>query len=233
MNHQVTDHKVFYEVPVGVNHRFTGRDHQIYQDNLVKKYGKVFGLKEDGSSDKAISRYTYLSTLNMYYITDMQEDYRIFKRTFKLPVHSLHLSIRGLNIIQKLPKELLVLYIGGSSRIINFDINVIPKGIVSMTFDSGVFPFNGKDLSKLKNLKVITCDHYAVISMPKLPKDIEYISFMNSQLGDKSNPGLNGFKLSDYPNLKYFNVKYSGFKKSDIPKEWIKAKADKKIKIYY
>ena len=229
----VTEHKVFYEAPVGLNRNWSGNDYQKYRDNLVKKYSKVFGLKEDGSSDKSISRYTYLNTLNKYFIVDNDENYKIFKRKFKLPVHALHLSIIGLNIIQKLPKELLVLDIGGSSRIINFDINVIPKGIVSMSFDSGAFPFNGKDLSKLKNLKVIVCDHYAVISMPKLPKDIEYISFMNSQLGNKTNPGLNGFKLSDYPKLKYFNVKYSGFKKADIPKEWIKAKADKKIKIYY
>jgi hypothetical protein len=233
MNHQVTDHKVFYKVPVGLNKNHTGRDHQIYEDNLVKKYSKKVGEKPNYDYDRSIIIWTYLNTLNKYFIVDGDENYKIFKRTFKLPVHALHLSISGLNIIQKLPKELLVLDIGGSSRIINFDINVIPKGIVSMTFDSGVFPFNGKDLSKLKNLKVIVCDHYAVISMPKLPKYIEYISFMNSQLGDKSNPGLNGFKLSDYPKLKYFNVKYSGFKKADIPKEWIKAKEDKKIKIYY
>jgi hypothetical protein len=67
-----------------------------------------------------------------------------------------------------------------------------------------------------------------IFSVPKFPKTIEYVDLSDCQLDRYDNKGLDNFKLSDYPNLKYINFSGNWLKK--IPTEW---KIKSNVKIIY
>ena len=60
-----------------------------------------------------------------------------------------------------------------------------------------------------------------VFVIPKFPKSIEYIDLSGCNIGSFEE-GLKNFKLEDYPNLKYFDIRNNPIRK--IPVEWKKSK---------
>ena len=230
------------ELPLNTNKGFYGidfftqKDYPEYIKNTDDVYNKDHKKKDGGKMGEL-----YISTLhqkykkkyNMFSELDTISDHVTFKKKHKVPVHSLSLVTTNLESIKYLPKELLMLFIEYGSEFINLPISIVPKKIVSMIFLHSAFPFNGQDLSKLKKLKVISSSTASMSIFPKLPKTMEYISFLNSGIGFNFPTSLNGFKLSDFPKLKYFDVSGNGIKTKDIPKEWKDAKKAKKIFIKY
>ena len=210
---------------------FTQKDYPEYNKNTVTVYNKNYKKNGDGRISTLYQKYK--KRYNMLSELDTISEHLVYKKKHKVPVHSLSLVTTNLNRIEYLPKDLMMLFIQFGAGFINFPVSVIPKKIVSMIFLHSAFPFNGQDLSKLKQLKVISTSTDSMVSFPKLPKTIEYISFLNSDIGFNFPASLNGFKLSDFPKLKYFDVSGSDIKIKDIPKEWKDAKKAKKIFIKY
>ena len=214
----------------GINF-FTQKNYPEYNKNTIDVYIKKHKKKGDGFIITAHRKYK--KKYNLFVEQDTISEHLTYKKKHKVPVHSLTLSTTDLETIRYLPKELVTLIIYGSAGFINFPVSVIPKKIVSMIFLHSAFPFNRRDLSKLKHLKVISTSTSSMVTFPKLPKTIEYISFLNSGIGFNLPDSLNGFKLSDFPKLKYFDVSGSDINIKDIPKEWKDAKKAKKIFIKY
>jgi hypothetical protein len=194
-----------------------------------KRYNKTLGYYEyiDHLWRKYKNKY------NIYGDGDMITKNSVFDKKFKFKVYSLSIRHEHLLTIKSLPKELLVLYIQGSQDFINFNISIIPKSIVSMVFKWSAFPFNGSDLSHLKKLKYFFVHSKHLVTLPKFPKNIEYIYIRGSSLGFHLSNSLKNFKLKDYPNLKGLIVQDSGIPKSKIPQEWKDAKKQKKLFIKY
>jgi hypothetical protein len=213
----------------------TQEDYPEYIENKLEVYTKIHKENENDSGSIYISTLyeIYKKKYNMLVEQDDITEHMIFKKKYNFPVHRLILSTSNLERVQTLPNDLLAFSIYGSSEFINFPVSVIPKKIVSMIFLHCAFPFNGNDLSKLKNLKVLSSTNVSMVKFPKLPKTIEYISFINSGLAFNFPTSLNDFKISNFPNLKYFDLTNSGIKKKDIPQEWKDAKKAKKIFIKY
>jgi hypothetical protein len=222
--------KVFYNLPDVTQKDVTKtsmNSEDVYNKTIKEeKYanGNIFTIYE--------AYIIYKKKYNYFYEQNDLTKHLVFNKKFKVPVHRLTMSIDHLESIKSLPKDLLSLYIEGSvTDSLNFPVSVIPKKIVSIFITS--FPFNGVDLSKLKNLKAIGSTNEIMVKFPKLPKSIEYISFKNSGLAFNFPDSLNRFKLSDFPKLKYFDLSGVGIKRKDIPQEWKDAKKSKKIYIKY
>jgi hypothetical protein len=226
------------ELPLNTNKGFYGMSfftqklYPEYNKNRVKVHEKKKG-NGNGVLDFFTLHEKYKKKYNMFMEHDDVTEHTVFKKIYKLQVHSLTLSITNLELIKYLPKDLLTLIIYGSSEFINFPVSVVPKKIVSMIFLHSAFPFNGQDLSKLKNLKMLSSSTASMSIFPKLPKTMEYISFKNSGIGFNFPDSLNGFKLSAFPKLKYFDLSGNNIKKKDIPQEWKDAKRAKKIFIKF
>jgi hypothetical protein len=227
---ELLKHKDFYELPDELTNQ---KDTDYYNDNNKTFYSKVYKMSEDGSSpDLATGKKTYYGNVIIYDTNDISKRYMFNKKYPKDVVSKLSISAYRLAEIKSLPKELKVLYIQGSGPLLKISAK-IPKNIISIKGLWTAFPFNGYDLSKLKKLRVFNWSNGSIIEMPKFPKTIEYIHLKDSSLGFNFPKSLNNFKLSDFPNLKYFNLKGSGIKKKDIPQEWKDAKKSKNLKIYY
>lgn len=212
----------------GIDPDFYKNTLDIHHKNFKEKIDPELGLIRIGELYQI-----YKKKYNIFVEGDSITKKLVFNKKFKVPVHSLSIVSSNLERVKSLPKDLLALYIQGSSSFINFPVSIIPKNIVSIIFKWSAFPFNGADLGKFKNLKVIGATDYSMVKFPKLPKNMEYISFINSGLAFNFPSSLNGFKLSEYPKLKYFDLSGSGIKRKDIPQEWKDAKKSKKIYIKY
>jgi len=229
---KVEDEKFFYNLPDSVLKYSAAGD---FYSQLIEVYAKVFKKKNHPENgvlyiEEALS--VYKKIYNMIFVVDHISKDLVFDKNFDVKVHHLAISTTKLSIIKSLPKELFVLYIQGSADFLNLANSVIPKGIVSMTFLWSAFPFNGRNLKSFTKLKVLKSSN-GVVQLPKFPKNIEYIDFPDATIATFFPKSLNGFKLSDHPNLKYFNVKGNGIPRKDIPQEWKDAKKLKNIKIFY
>ena len=229
---KVEDEKFFYNLPDSVLKYSAAGD---FYSQLIEVYAKVFKKKNHPENgvlyiEEALS--VYKKIYNTMFVTDHISKDLVFDKNFDVKVHELSLSTSNLSEIKSLPKELFVLYVQGSADFLNLANSVIPKGIVSMTFLWSAFPFNGRNLKSFTKLKVLKSSN-GVVQLPKFPKNIEYIDFPNATIGTFFPVSLNGFKLSDHPNLKYFNIKGNGIPRKDIPQEWKDAKKLKNIKIFY
>ena len=229
---KVEDEKFFYNLPQSL---LKSSDSKKFYDALVRVYNNIFEQENDPKYGVLYRSHTlkiYKKIYNMIFVTDDISNNLVFDTNFDLKVHHLSISTLKLSVINSLPKELLVLYVYGSADFLNLANSVIPKGIVSMTFLGSAFPFNGKNLKSFTKLKILKSSS-GVVQLPKFPKNIEYIDFPNATIGTFFPVSLNGFKLSDHPNLKYFNIKGNGIPRKDIPQEWKDAKKLKNIKIFY
>lgn len=227
---ELLKHKDFYELPDELT---TQKDTDYYNDNNKTFYTKIYKMSEDGTSeDISTTKKMYHDNITVMDINDISKRYVFNKKYPKDVVSKLDIISFNLAEIKSLPKELKVLYTFGSGPLVKITAK-IPKNIISIKGLATAFPFNGYDLSKLKKLRVFNWSNGSIIEMPKFPKTIEYIHLKNSSLGFNYPKSLNNFKLSYFPNLKYFNLKGSGIKKKDIPQEWKDAKKSKKLKIYY
>jgi hypothetical protein len=196
------------------------------------KTGKTNENKEEILKSEILSRYSNMHQYNLY---DQDVKHFVFDKKFDIPIHSIKLSVPSLKEIKYLPKELLALSIllGKDSKL---DVSLIPNKLVSLNVYGAYrwFPFDGKDLRKLKNLRSINSSYTKVMYMPILPKSIEYIFFNGSVLGyGEVKENLKNFKLSAFPNLKVLDVRNSGFNSKNVPPEWAKAKKSKKLDIYW
>jgi hypothetical protein len=229
---KVEDEKYFYNLPDSVlKWSAAGK----FNDDTIDVYDNIFEKKdhpEYGVLYREQILRLYKKKYNMILIVDDISKTLVFDTKFDVKVHELSLSTSNLSGIKSLPKELFVLYVQGSADFLNLTNSVIPKGIVSMTFLWSAFPFNGRNLKSFRKLKVLKSSR-GVVQFPKFPKNIEYIDFPNATIETFFPKSLNGFKLSDHPKLKYFNVKGCGIPRKDIPQEWKDAKKLKNIKIFY
>jgi hypothetical protein len=206
---KVEDEKFFYNLPDSVLKYSAAGD---FYSQLIEVYAKVFKKKNHPENgvlyiEEALS--VYKKIYNTMFVTDDISKTLVFDTKFDVKVHELSLSTSNLSEIKSLPKELFVLYIQGSADFLNLANSVIPKGIVSMTFLWSAFPFNGRNLKSFRKLKVLKSSS-GVVQFPKFPKNIEYIDFPDATIATFFPKSLNGFKLSDHPNLKYFSVKGCG-----------------------
>lgn len=216
----------FYDIPVQypkAPHKFLHYDAfyhrklQVIKDNLIQRVVGGCMSHVEGFSIELYDKKYYV-----YYIVSQTLD--TFDVKFKTHCHRLTISYDKLFKIISLPKELLSLWIQGSSPLLQFP-KFLPKNLVSLTFVWCAFPFNGKDLSYLKNLKVLTCNTSGLINLPKLPKSIMYLECNGSSLTKQS---LKEFNLKDYPNLIYFGIpKHCG----KLPDDLLQAKKLGKLKI--
>jgi hypothetical protein len=228
---KVEDEKYFYNLPQSL---LKSSDAKKFYGDLDRVYTNVFEKEKDskGTAYRDESLKVYKKKYNMILVVDDISKNLVFDTKFEVKVHNLAISTTNLSNIKSLPKELIVLYIQGSADFLNLANSVIPKGIVSMTFLWSAFPLNGRNLKSFTKLKVLKSSN-GVVQLPKFPKNIEYIDFPDATIGTFFPVSLNGFKLSDHPNLKYFNVKGNGIPRKDIPQEWKDAKKLKNMKIFY
>jgi hypothetical protein len=197
------------------------KQYHYWQDNLVEVYDK----KLKGEYD-FIAKSLYKEKYNVFHNHD--SSIKIFNRKFKEPVHKLTLSGNKLEEIKSLPKGLLSLWLQGIPKGYKLKLSTVPKTIVSIFYRWTDYTL-GNDLTKLKNLKVFGVPgNHMIFSVPKFPKTIEYVDLSDCQLGRYDDKGLDNFKLSDYPNLKYINFSGNWLKK--IPTEW---KIKSSVKIIY
>jgi hypothetical protein len=206
----------------------TPEEVKFYGRNRKRIYEKILGKSPVYNEDNEELLTTYKEKYNMISFSRDNEDFT-FNKTWKIPVHGLTVHSSKITRFTKIPKTVVSIWLQGGMVIV-LPVSVVPKGIVSIVFRWCSFPFNGKDLTSLKKLRVIETDNASMREFPKFPKSIEYITFANSSLG-LNQKSVDNFKLSNYPKLKYFNVKGSGIKK--IPQEWKDAKKLKKLKIFY
>jgi hypothetical protein len=146
----------------------------------------------------------------------------VFDKKYKYPVHRL-LLILGVKFkeIKSLPKDLLSLEIDGAGGK-PLDINIVPKGIMSMAFTFGTqFPFNEADLSRFKHLKSIETKDYNVKKFPKFPKGIEYINFAGTDVKND----IHNFPILECRKLKLIDIRATGITSvNQLPESWKKAK---------
>lgn len=219
--------KVFYNVP-----RSTKKDYVTYSKNIINVYDKVHKSdKKDKYKSINTTKRSYKGVTDMLYIDRITKNSVFDKQFTGEYVTKLMIESPELFEIKTLPKELKVLYIIGSTSILNFTAQ-IPKDIISISALSCALPQQFYNLSKLKKLKVFSWEGY-FDKFPKFPKNIEYIKIEGYLHLYSFSKILNGFKLKNFPKLKYFDVKRSGIRKEDIPQEWKDAKKSKKLKIYY
>jgi Leucine-rich repeat (LRR) protein len=149
-------------------------------------------------------------------------------RRFKEPVHRLTIAGNKLQEIKSLPKGLLSLWLQGIPKGYKLKLITVPKSIVSIFYRWTDYTL-GDDIRQLKNLKVFGApDNHTIFNIPKFPKSIEYVDLSDCQICRFDDNGLDNFKLSDYPNLKYINLSGNWIRK--IPMEWKKKNG---IKIIY
>lgn len=219
MENSLEKNRYFYGLPTR-----TIKDQRYFNQN-VQLINHIEG-KNDQWMDMDLYKGKYI-----YSESNDKEDL-IWNKKFKQKIDSLTLLCYGMKEIRYLPPGLQVLYVQGPKSLFKFDVSVIPKSIVSIQFTWANFPFNGRDLSHLTNLKVMNAPRNHFLNMmPKFPKTIEYIDFRDGGLGLFEDKSLKEFKFKDYPNLKYFNV--SGNRILKIPEAWKKAKKLGKIIIKY
>jgi hypothetical protein len=216
----------FYDIPV----QYPKPPHKIwnyyglYNDRLelIKDNIKMELFKGSMSAVEGFSIKLYDKKYYVYNMVSQTLDTFDFK--FKTPCHRLTISYGKLFNIISLPKELLTLYLFGSSPLLKFP-KKLPKNLVSLTFVATAFPFNGRDLSYLTKLKVLRCGTSGFNTLPKLPKSIMYLECNRSSLTRQS---LLEFNIKDYPNLIYFGIpKECG----RLPDSLIQAKKSGKLKI--
>lgn len=222
--------KVFFHLPGKRHPKDNSYKHENTVDGITQKqtFDKKGDLIREYSLETYKKKYTILF-LDLYKKKNVDLTKKVFN--YNKPVHSLSLSVDNLDKISYLPPELLSLWMQGVGEHAGwgFDLKVIPKSLVSISYRWSPFNMNGWDISSLKNLKIFSADYNpTAYILPKFPKDIEYINFKNGMIRDS---GLKFFNILDYPKLKYFNV--SGNIISKIPKEWLQLKKDKKLKIFF
>ena len=208
-------------------------DEKTFYENASIKTRTYKKIKINGTfyDDCVGSLQAYKSKYIMF--TESEKSKKvIFDKKYDYPVHSISINIENLYKIKSLPKDLLVFMLQGGPDLIKFNVNTIPKNIVSMKFLASAFPFNGADLSKLKNLKYFSVDSKHLVVLPKFPKSIEYVYIRGSNLSFHPSAAFKNFKLKDYPNLKGIVLKDTGLSIKDIPKDILSAKKSKKIKVY-
>lgn len=227
----VQDNSKFFYAPTKFGKwKYTKKnDNEIKTIYDTRKFDKQTGfLIEKG---EVLNQY---KNMYQYIIHDITTENCIFNKKFDKKIHSLSIMISNLKSIKLLPKELLVLNIV-TTKSSNFTIpvHILPKNLMSI-YIQGEFPFNGTDLTKLKNLQSIYISQGCVSCIPKLPKSIEYITFYMSGLGNGNvKEKLKNFDIKKFPNLKLLDVRYSAFTKKNVPVEWTELKKSKKINIYW
>ena len=212
--------KMFYGIkPI------TPKDQEYFKKNVSE-------VERSGEEDDIFFiRRLYLKKYTMYSDYYHRTRYSSFDKKYKFPVHELSIIYSNLEEVIRLPKELFSLCIQGSAPLFSFPVNIVPKNIVSISFKSCTFPWNGQNLRSLKILKKIHTDNESVVRLPKFPKNIEHIVIQNSGLSLNYPKSLNGFKISDYPKLKFLLI--TGLRKEQIPQEWKDAKKEKKLTVIY
>ena len=212
----------FFDIGVVIYDK-KGQMYRDYNSNLEDVYDKTVKKVE-------ISKSVYKKKFNVYYVSAGDQKNYIFDMKFGEPVHKLTFRSRSLKEIKSLPKGLMSVWFQGLKKGYKLNLKTVPKTIVSIFYRWADYTL-GDDLRSLKNLKVLGVPDNMVFSVPKLPKGIEYVDFSGCQIGLFDENGLDNFKLSSYPNLKYINFSKNYIKK--IPEEWKKAKKDKKLTIIY
>jgi hypothetical protein len=197
------------------------KDNGYWQQNKIQIYDK----KLKGQYN-FISKSVYKNKYNVFFNAD--DNIKIFNRKFKEPVHNLTIAGNKIEEIKTLPKGLLSLWLQGIPKNYKLKLSTVPKTIVSIFYRWTEYTL-GDDLSKLKNLKVLGLPgNHMIFKVPKFPKSIEYVDLSDCQINRFDDNGLDNFKLSDYPNLKYINFSGNWIKK--IPAEW---KRKSNVKIIY
>lgn len=195
------------------------KDNGQWQENKVQIYDKEL---KNGSIMKSIYKKKY----NIF--TDFDDNQRIFNRKFKEPIHKLTIAGNSLKEIKSLPKGLMALWLQGIPKGYKLKLSSVPKTIVSIFYRWTDYTL-GDDISTLKNLKNLGLPgNHMIFSVPKFPKSIEYVDLSDCQICRFDDDGLDNFKLSDYPNLKFINFSGNWLKK--IPAEW---KKSKRVKVIY
>jgi hypothetical protein len=201
-----------------ITHSRTPADNGYWEQNLHEIYHKE--LKHGH-----ISLYTYKKKYNVFF--DADQNKKVFNRKFKEPIHRLTIAGHKLKEIKTLPKELLSLWLQGIPKNYKLKLSTVPKTIVTLFYRWTEYTL-GDDISTLKNLKVLGLPgNHMIFNVPKFPKSIEYVDLSDCQIGRFDDNGLDNFKLSDYPNLKYINFSGNWIKK--IPMGWKKCKTVKII----
>jgi hypothetical protein len=161
---------------------------------------------------------------------NIPREIKTFNHKFDYVVHKL--SINGHKDVSKVViPDTWVLYLGRVRPSWGLTVDSLPPHLMSLSFSLSDFPYNGADLTRFKNFKIITAYGRTVYEIPKLPKSIEYITFNNSTL-DHEKSGVKKFTYKDHPNLKWLDLRNSVSAKylaADIKQ----AAKDGKIKLFY
>jgi hypothetical protein len=221
------------ESPVIKGEKYENFFYKNASEMKITTYKKVKSKEFPGEYDRFHTGFwTYKNKYNMYTETNDISKKLTFNKKYKIPVHSLSINSQHLYEIKSLPKDLLAFRLQRGMDFIKFNVDVIPKNIVSMKFTWTAFPFNGADLSKLKKLKYFFVDSKHLVVLPKFPKSIEYVFINGSNLSFHPSIAFKNFKLKDYPNLKGIILKDTGLKLKDIPKDILDVKKSKKFQVY-
>lgn len=216
----IENNEGFYNIPIKENSKgewYAG----LYYRRLTEVYQK-------NNSQGTLSYDIYDKKYNVYH--EHSNTKKIFNTKFKTSCHRLSI-LYGIKLeeIKSLPKELLSLWIQGSSKTLKIPFNILPKNLVSLTFRWTDFPYNrGGDFTSLKKLKVLDLGTRAMSILPKLPKSIVYLDCMGSSLWWGT---LDRISLENTPNLKWLGLPTHC--KNHLTEYLKKAKKEKKIKIEF
>jgi hypothetical protein len=227
------DNLWFWNVPLKYRNKHSSKNKRKAFD--VKQIGFHKPTNNDNISSQNRSYSTYLYKKRFIVHSEQAgKNTKVFSipPNPKRPIHRLEIS-GNLKNLKKiiLPEKLLwVFEIETMPDDWHPSLDEFPTTIRSFKFHWAGFPFNGKDITRFKDLKVIECNGSAVSKMPKFPKSIEFITFIGSSLTSSEFAKL---KIKDYPNLKWLDVRASGVNSTEIPDDWVKAKKDKKVEIFW
>lgn len=200
----------------------------------IKKYSQPELLKDVETRDRIYMTELYKKKY-LKHTEIIPKHIDKFSRTFSKYNDLVHsFTLLGHSGIKKvvIPKAWVLLFSGVNEKNNYWGMKIedLPKNLVSLSFSLSSSPFDGADFTRFKKLKIIT-SYNNISKMPKLPPSIEYVTFTGRALGLPGS-GVEDFKLSEHPNLKWLYLANSKIPKNRIPQEWKDAIKNKTVEIF-